>query len=104
MALQKPFETRYGVGGNYININPPQLSNKTNAFVIVNYYKDRDARDSGLLPYNAEMNDIGTTIERIIGFQCWYQFIYNLESADNIYKQAYDFLNTLPEFEGSVDV
>ena len=36
------------------------------------------------------------------GFQ--FEFVPDMESADNFIKQAYDHAKTLPEFSGAVDV
>ena len=33
-----------------------------------------------------------------------YQFMYDLVSTDNAITQAYDYLKTLPEFDGAIDV
>ena len=33
-----------------------------------------------------------------------FQFTPDLESADNFIKQAYEYLKTLPEFSGAIDV
>ena len=32
-----------------------------------------------------------------------YMFYYDLESTDNVLKQAYDYMKTLEEFDGAVD-
>jgi hypothetical protein len=51
------------------------------------------------------MNDelTGGPNDRIVGFKCLYKGVYDLASAKNIFDQGYDYLKTLPEFNGAVD-
>lgn len=35
---------------------------------------------------------------------CWYSFTLDLNSPDNIMKQGYNYLKTLPQFSGATDV
>lgn len=101
MALQINFATKYGVEGNYVNIDP-QIQDKTKVEIKLNFWKDKATREAeGALPFNDQM--AGGSDERIVGFKCICQFDYDLNSADNIYKQAYDFLKSLTEFNGAVD-
>jgi hypothetical protein len=101
MAVKIQFQTKFGVGGEYINFDP-QIANKTSVNLKMKYWKDKTTRDTeGTLPFNNQM--AGSGDERITGFKCNYSFEYDLNSADNIYKQAYAYLKTLPEFNGAVD-
>jgi hypothetical protein len=101
MAVKIQFQTKFGVGGEYVNFDP-RIQNKTKIQLKMNYWKDKTTRDTeGALPFNDQMNGRGD--ERITGFNCDYEFTYDLNSADNIYKQGYAYLKTLPEFSGAED-
>lgn len=101
MAVKINFQTKFGVGGEYVNFDP-QISNKTKIILKLKFWKDKATRDTeGALPFNDQMS--GGRTERIVGFDCIQEFDYDLNSADNIYKQAYAYLKTLPEFNGAVD-
>lgn len=101
MALQKTFETKMGVSGNYIKAQPT-FKDKVTVLLRMAYWKDSATRAvTGAIPLNDQLTGSGDS--RIIGFKCLYQFTYDLESADNIYIQAYNYLKTLPEFAESVD-
>lgn len=96
MALKKAFETKMGVGGEYINFDLG-FKSKTEVVIKMKYWKDKVTRDiEGFLPMNNLMS--GSSEERITGFNCLYEFTYDLKSERNIYEQAYDYLKTLPEF------
>ena len=101
MALRKSFVTKFGASGDYINMDP-QIKNKTTLILRVNYWKDEATRNlAGAIPFNDSMS--GGNTERIEGFKCLYECPYNLASADNVFKQGYDYLKTLAEFDGVED-
>jgi hypothetical protein len=101
MALRKSFDTKMGVSGDYINFDV-SFKSKTDVVLRMKYWKDQDTRNiEGALPLNDLMS--GSSEDRITGFNCLYEFTYDLESAKNIYEQAYDYLKTLPEFSGAED-
>jgi len=101
VALQKTFQTKMGVSGNYIRVQPT-FRDKTTVLLRMEYWKDAATRAvAGATPMNDQMTGSGDS--RIIGFKCLYQFTYDLASTDNIYIQAYSYLKKLPEFAESVD-
>ena len=101
MAIKIQFQTKFGVGGEYVNFNP-QISDKTKLSLRMKYWLDKATRDTeGSLPFNDQMNGRGD--ERIAGFNCNYQCDYDLDSPLNVYQQGYDFLKTLPEFADATD-
>jgi len=101
MGVKINFETKYGVGGEYVNFDP-QISNKTRVNLIMKYWKDKTTRDTeGNIPFNDQMD--GGSDERITGFKCSYQFDLDLDSPLNIFQQGYAYLHTLDEFTDSVD-
>lgn len=101
MAVKISFQTRYGVGGEYVNFDP-QLANKTECTLRMKFWKDQETRKTeGALPFNDEM--AGSSNDRITGFKCLYKFVYDLASPKNIFDQGYEYLKTLPEFNGAVD-
>ena len=101
MGLLKNFDTKMGVSGNYINCTV-QLIGKTRLMIQCNFRKDDATRQlAGAIPLNAQMN--GSDTSRITGFHTLYECTYDLTSADNIFKQAYSYLKTLPEFTGATD-
>jgi hypothetical protein len=101
MAVKISFQTRYGVSGEYVNFDP-QLSDKTKCTLRMKYWKDVETRNTeGMLPFNDRMP--GGSNERIAGFNCNYQFNYDLDSVKNIYQQGYEYLKTLPEFVEAID-
>lgn len=101
MAVKINFQTKYGVGGDYVNFDP-QIADKTKVNLRMKFWKDADTRNSeGMLPYNDQMD--GGSDERIVGFNCNYQFDLDLESPLNIFQQGYDYLKTLPEFLEATD-
>lgn len=101
MALKKIFQTKMGVSGEYIKFQPT-FKDKTTVILKMEYWKDAVVRAIiGNIPLNDQMTGSGD--DRIIGFNCLYQFIYDLNSLDNIYVQAYSYLKTLSEFNGAED-
>ena len=101
MALRKSFVTKFGVSGDYINIDP-QVKNKTTLIIRVNYWKDEATRNTTeAIPFNDAIS--GGNTERIQGFKCLYECPYDLASADNVFKQGYAYLKTQPEFADAVD-
>jgi hypothetical protein len=101
MAVKIQFQTKFGVGGEYVNFNP-QISDKTKINLRMKYWLDKATRDTeGDLPFNDQMNGRGD--ERITGFNCDYQCDYDLNSVKNIYQQGYEYLKTLPEFAEATD-
>lgn len=101
MALRKSFTTKAGVGGDYINVQPT-FKDKTTVLLKIDFWKDQATRNiSGAIPLNDQL--VGANDDRIVGFKCLYEFTYNLESTDNIYVQAYNYLKTQPEFADAVD-
>lgn len=101
MAVEISFTSKAGESGNYVNFEP-QITEKTKVELKMNYWKDKATRDAeGAVPFNDQM--AGSSSDRINGFKCLYVFDYDLNSADNIYKQAYAYLKSLPEFDGAVD-
>jgi len=96
MALKKTFDTKMGVKGEYINFDLG-FKSKTDVIIKMKYWKDEATRNvEGALPLNDLMS--GSSEDRITGFNCLYEFTYDLNSGRNIYEQAYDYLKTLPEF------
>ena len=87
MALQLEYTTKHGFicENAYLKIN--YLSGLKDYSISVVIYKDAEARHSD---------------KEIIG-QAVYSFSYNLNTLDNLLKQAYDYLKTLEEFSNSVD-
>jgi hypothetical protein len=101
MAVKINFTSKAGESGDYVNFDP-QIANKTKIHLKMKYWKDKTTRDTeGAIPFNDQL--AGSSSDRINGFQCNYIFDYDLNSADNIYKQAYAYLKTLPEFDGAED-
>lgn len=102
MALRKSFVTKFGAAGDYMNIDP-QVKNKTTLLIRVNYWKDEATRNTpGAIPFSDAIS--GGNADRIEGgFKCLYECPYELNSADNVYKQGYSYLKTLPVFDGVVD-
>ena len=101
MAVQINFTSKDGNSGNYVNFDPI-LQNKTTLILRMKYWKDLATRQaSGAVPMNDELT--GGNNDRIVGFKCVYKGIYDLASAKNIFDQVYDYLKTLPEFNGAVD-
>lgn len=101
MALTKQFETRMGVSGEYINFDPV-ICNKVEVTMRMNFWKDAETRlTADAIPFNDGLD--GSRTARIVGFDTLYAFVLDLNSVDNIYKQGYDYLKTLPEFEGALD-
>lgn len=101
MALQKDFQTRYGVGGNYINFDP-QIKDKITIILRMKYWISQDVKNTGgTIPLNDQITGSGD--DRIIGFKCLYECKYDLDSTLNVFQQGYDYLKTLSEFLGSVD-
>lgn len=102
MALKKAFETKMGVGGEYVNFDLG-FKSKTEVLLKMKYWKDSATRNlKGAIPLNDQM--AGSNDERITGFKGLYEFTYDLNSEKNIYEQAYDYLKTLPEFTGAEDL
>lgn len=98
MALQKDFESAYGVSGNYwvitLLVSDPIAEH---AQCKVSVFKDQAARIAGKTPlatrgYSWEGEE--------------YPFAaVDLDPADtNPYKISYAKLKTLPEFDGAIDV
>ena len=101
MALKKAFETKMGVGGEYINFDLG-FKSKTEVVIKMKYWKDQVTKNiEGAIPLNDQM--AGSSEDRITEFKCIYEFTYDLESAVNVYVQAYDYLKTLSEFSGAED-
>lgn len=61
--------------------------------ISISIYSSQEARQSGKDP----------VIENLISMM-GYSFNYDLSSQNNILAQAYDYLKTLPEYQGSTDV
>lgn len=102
MALKIDFTTKMGVGGEYVNFDPPSFLTKVKVQLKMNFWKDSATRSiEGAVPFNDKL--AGSSNDRINGFKCLYEFNCDLNSADNPYKQAYAYLKTLPEFAGAVD-
>ena len=101
MAVKINFQTKYGVEGDYVNFDP-QISDKTKVNLRMKYWKDADTRNiEGMLPYNDQI--VGGSDERIVGFNCNYQFDLDLASPLNIFQQGYEYLKSLPEFADATD-
>ena len=101
MALKKAFQTKMGVGGEYINFDLG-FKSKTEVLIKMKYWKDSVTKNTeGAIPLNDQM--AGSGADRVTGFKSMYEFTYDLESAVNVYAQAYDYLKTLPEFSGAED-
>lgn len=101
MAVKISFETKFGVGGEYVNFDP-QISNKTRINLRMKYWLDKATRDTeGSVPFNDQLE--GSKNERITGFNCNYQFDYDLNSVKNVFQQGYEYLKTLPEFAEAID-
>jgi hypothetical protein len=101
MGVKINFETKFGVGGEYVNFDP-QISNKTKINLRMKYWLDKTTRDTeGSVPFNDQLE--GSKNERITGFNCNYQFDYDLDSVKNVYQQGYEYLKTLPEFAEAID-
>ena len=101
MALRKSFMTRAGVGGDYIKVQP-NFKDKTTILLKMEFWKDQETRSiEKAIPLNDQL--AGSKDDRIIGFHCLHEFIYDLSSKDNLYIQAYNYLKTLSEFQDAVD-
>ena len=101
MALKKQFMDRDGNVGEYINLDI-SLANKTSVTLMLNFWKDKATRDTATaIPYNDQLT--GSRKDRIVGFDTVYDCIYDLNSSDNIFVQGYNYLKTLPEFNGAED-
>lgn len=101
MGVKINFETKFGVGGDYVNFDP-QISNKTKVNLRMKFWKDKETRDTEeTLPFNDLM--AGGSKDRIVGFDCNYQFDLDLDSPLNIFQQGYEYLKTLPEFADAED-
>lgn len=87
MALQLEYTTKHGFvcENAYLKIN--YLSGLKDYSISVVIYKDAEARHSD---------------KEIIGQEI-YNFTYSFNSLDNVIKQAYDYLKTLPEYINTVD-
>lgn len=91
MALRKDIRQRDGVTTSYHRILfLQQTINRQNSIAVLSYV-DEEARE-------AEMND---TIEQPYKVSITYEIPYN---EDMTVEKAYDYLKTLPEFEGADDV
>ena len=101
MALEIKFTSKAGESGDYVNFEP-QIVDKAQITLLMRYWKDAATRQAeGAISFNDQLE--GSSNDRINGFKCLYNFTYDLNSVDNIYKQAYAYLKTLPEFDGAVD-
>ena len=101
MALNKTFQTKMGVSGEYIKIQP-SFKDKITILLNMEYWKDSATRTVvGNIPMNYQIT--GSSNDRIVGFKCLYQFTYDLNSQNNLYVQAYDYLKTLYEFSDAKD-
>lgn len=101
MAVKINFTSKAGEEGNYVNFQP-QLKDKTTVLLKMKYWKNAETRKTeGAIPFNDQM--AGSNDERITGFKCLYEFEYDLDSADNIFVQGYNYLKSLPEFKEAED-
>lgn len=101
MALKKVFASKAGVNGEYVNFDI-SFKDKTTVLLRMNYWKDEATRNTvGAIPLNDQLAGGGD--DRITGFQCLYEFSYDLASALNVYQQGYDYLKTLSEFADAED-
>lgn len=108
MALQKDYETKEGYIANYWRITAVHLTaqNKADSFTLL-VYKDKDSRDANKSPigtakhYTFPVYDENTA-EIIMPSP----FIFSQmdKTGINPYTIAYDWLKTLPEFSGALDV
>lgn len=88
MALNiKNFETKFGIicPNAYAKINYISGNNTFNFSLVI--YTDEESRKN-----NKEIVDQKT-----------YNFKFNLNSKDNIYIQAYNFLKSLDDFKNAMD-
>jgi hypothetical protein len=91
LALQKDITTPSGieVKGAYARIDSRSGKNKGTMTFTLNYYVDRQAFIDGKSEIIQEVYSFVPSVE---------------ENALNDIKQGYEYLKTLPEFEGAVDI
>lgn len=96
MALQKSLEQESGVSGDYVKIKALRFYyNGADPYVIadVDLYKDSDARQASKSPLKESHYNI---------------LLSALPNLDNYMEttrtSVYNYLKTLPEYEGSSDV
>ena len=91
MALHKPIKQDDGVITNYHRILYSQITtNKQNSIAVISYI-DNEARD------NEKENIIAKPYSKAITYETDYDENMTIESA-------YNYLKTLPEFEGATDI
>lgn len=91
MALQKPITQEYGVTTNYHRILYIQITTNRQNSIAVASYTDDSARES-------EKEDI---FFRPYMSAVTYETAYDPEMT---IEGAYDYLKTLPQFEGAEDI
>ena len=91
MALYKPIKQDDGVITNYHRILYSQITtNKQNSIAVISYI-DNEARD------NEKENVIAKPYSKAITYEIDYDENMTIENA-------YNYLKTLPEFEGATDI
>lgn len=91
MALYKPIKQDDGVITNYHRILYSQITtNKQNSIAVISYI-DNEARD------NEKENIIAKPYSKAITYETEYDETMTIE-------KAYNYLKTLPEFEGATDI
>ena len=91
MALYKPIKQDDGVITNYHRILYSQITtNKQNSIAVISYI-DNEARD------NEKENVIAKPYSKAITYETEYDETMTIE-------KAYEYLKTLPEFEGATDI
>lgn len=101
MALQKVISTKYGVSGNYLRITQIDIKAKYGlADILVDVYKDKEARDAKLFPLESFSEQIkGEGFAKLASSKTGGDTMFN-----EIATKCYEYLKTLPKFEGSSDV
>lgn len=72
----------------YARVAAFRSSDKEAVEIFVYIHATSGAREAGMDPFRVSQ----------------YTFPFDLRSSDNIYVQAYNYLKSLPEFSGAIDV
>lgn len=89
MGLQLSKDTNFGVSAKQAYAKIDNFSGTGNTVTVnVNYYWDKGARDKGCSYIDRQSFDMP----------------YNLDSDQNVIKQAYEELKKTDSFKGAVDV
>ena len=102
MAIQKRIKLKNGIEFDaYIRIDGMH-GNKNELALQVNAYNILDGNKIFVSILNPEIGNISPVEKQIR--KPFYSFIPNFENNDNFMAQGYNYLKTLPEFIGAVNI